>query len=111
MPSVPPNGTERPESAIFNEALNVVYGHRREAYGPPEDNFARIGKAWESILEIEITPKQVALMMIMLKVVREDYSHSRDNLVDIGGYLLCLEGLIEREKGEEPNLPSLDDAD
>lgn len=93
---------KKPESAIFNDALNVVYGHRRQAYGTPEDNFTRIGKAWESILEIEITPKQVALMMIMLKVVREDHSHQRDNLVDIGGYLLCLEELIERETDEEP---------
>lgn len=71
---------------VLEEASAVITGPRREAYGPVEASFGAIASGWASILGIEVTPRDVALCMVWLKVVRESHSHQRDNLVDICGY-------------------------
>lgn len=73
-------------------AVKVVK-KRRSEYGSPKENFQMIGKIWSAILDIHITPDDVALMMIGLKLAREAHKHSEDNLVDICGYALCVEEL------------------
>jgi len=73
---------------IIDKAIELIEGPRREAYGPVEESFTRIAQAWSAIADIEITSKQVALMMIAFKVCREANSHSDDNIVDIIGYAL-----------------------
>ena len=41
---------------------------------------------WSAILGQEVTPAQVGLCMIAVKVSRECHKPKRDNLVDIAGY-------------------------
>lgn len=41
---------------------------------------------WGAILGVEVTPVQVGLCMIALKISRECNMHKRDNLTDIAGY-------------------------
>lgn len=78
---------------ILEEAEDIINGPRREAYGPVEESFERIARVWSGILGKPVTGKQVALMMIGLKVCREANSSHRDNLVDIVGYTLLTEKL------------------
>jgi hypothetical protein len=52
------------------------------------------------ILEKEISPEQVALCMVTLKVAREVFSPKRDNLVDAIGYLLAYDA-CGKEDNEE----------
>lgn len=82
-------------SKIVKEALKVVGGDRKEAYGPVEESFRRIAMVWSSLLKRTVTPHEVALMMIGLKLCRETNKHSDDNLVDIVGYILCDEQILE----------------
>ena len=51
---------------------------KKEVYG---DNFAPICERWNSYLGIKITPKDVAMMMALLKETR--VAHIKKNLADL----------------------------
>ncbi len=70
---------------IIDEVKNTLE-ERAEMYGSPEDSFERIGKMWAAYRGEEYTPKDVAIMMILMKAAREAFQHKRDNFVDIIGY-------------------------
>lgn len=60
---------------------------RGKTYGGPRSNHQRIAALWGAMLGVNITPEQVALMMIQVKVARlmETPDHE-DSWVDIAGY-------------------------
>ena len=89
--------------SIADDAKSAVHGSRHEVYGHPLQDFQRIAELWAVVLNINVTPKQVGLCMIALKLAREVYKHQRDTLVDIAGYAECLQ-MIE-EKLQEPVAP------
>jgi Domain of unknown function (DUF4406)/Domain of unknown function (DUF6378) len=85
-----------PESPLL-EALRIVHDDRGADYGSPIEDFTRTGRMWGAILDLEddVTPREVALCLIGLKLSREAHQHKRDNLTDIAGYaetLAMLEG-------------------
>ena len=83
-----------PES-ICQEAQRIVHGPRRDGYGHPRKNFADTAAVWSVILGVPVTPQQVALCMIGVKLCRQVKKNNRDNLVDMCGYALCHELLAE----------------
>ena len=75
---------------VLNNANQIINGERQEAYGTPEDNFAKIAAMWSAYLEAAITPEDVAAMMILLKTARVASGQKvADNWVDIAGYAAC----------------------
>lgn len=83
------------KSAIADEAVRIVNGARRSAYGKPEDNFARIARFWDAYFkntgrDIDVTAADVSPMMRLMKEARlaESPDH-RDSYVDIVGYAMC----------------------
>ncbi len=75
---------------ILNHANQIINGERQEAYGAPEDNFEKIAAMWSIYLDADITPKDVAAMMILLKTARVASGQNvTDNWVDIAGYAAC----------------------
>lgn len=68
-------------------AMNLVGGDRQSDYGHPLDDFSKTAKIWSAILGIEVTPKQVALCMIGVKISREVNKPKPDNLIDMAGYV------------------------
>ena len=60
-------------------------GERQTAYGHPADDFRRVATMAEA-LGIKVTPEQVALFQILIKLSREVNQPKRDNRVDIAGY-------------------------
>lgn len=78
---------------ILQEAEGLVSGDRQEDYGHPKQSMERIATFWSAVLEQEITPKQVCLCMIGLKLARLLESDVRDSLVDICGYAAIADGL------------------
>ena len=82
---------------ILKEADNLVNGDRNKAYGSPLKDFERTGKMWSAILGVEVTPEQVGLCMIALKISRQCNKFKRDNLVDIAGYAHTLEKVFEEK--------------
>lgn len=87
------------KETIVEEAARLVNGPRRQEYGHPKINFARVAKSWEPILETDVSPTQVAQCMIALKNMRACQSPShRDTWVDIAGYsqtAAIIEGIDE----------------
>ena len=77
-------------SMMLRNAAGVIET-RRQQYGPPEALFGHIAKRWSLVLGTEVTPTQVALCMIDLKVARlvHDPAHL-DSIVDLAGYAACL---------------------
>jgi hypothetical protein len=84
-------------------AHKLVLGDRNASYGNPHADFAGIALIWSGILNQKlkerITPEEVALMMVGLKLRREAHKHKDDNLIDAHGYLTCLEWI---HLGERP---------
>ncbi len=78
---------------ITEEAESIINGPRRDSYGPVEESFQRTANIWSGILNIPVSPQQVALCMIGLKLQREANQPARDNRVDIAGYDLLLDKL------------------
>ena len=72
--------------AILAHAAAVLES-RAETYGPADTALRAIAARWSLTFGQQITPAQVALCMIDLKMVRlaHDPSH-RDSLVDVIGY-------------------------
>ena len=90
---------------ILEEAERLVGGDRQWAYDHPKDNCTRIGQIWGTILERDsIPPETVALMMIGLKVARQMFRPTRDNLVDIAGYSRVIDLILETPKQYDPEL-------
>ena len=71
---------------ILDRAAQVLEA-RAETYGPAADALTAIARRWSLTLGRTITPAEVVLCMIDLKMVRlaHDPAH-RDSLVDIIGY-------------------------
>lgn len=83
------------DPTIADEAVKAVTGPRQRDYAHPKVNFQRIADLWSPILGIAVSPEQVALCMIQVKVAREINRHTRDNLVDLIGYTLTLDACRE----------------
>jgi len=67
---------------------------RGEAYGGVEDNFANIADLWTLWLDGsdgQVTSKDVAVMLALVKIARlkSDIDH-KDSVVDLAGYAACL---------------------
>lgn len=77
---------ESSNRSVLAEAEDLINGPRRESYGDVTKSFEKVAVGWSSILNVHVTPRQVALAMIWLKVCRDIYKPNREHLVDICGY-------------------------
>lgn len=64
-------------------AAECVCGSREEDYGSPEDNFAVIAALWTAYTGTDVTPKDVAMMMALLKIARAKAGSKPDTYVDL----------------------------
>ena len=86
------------EKGILQKANELIYGDRQSDYGPALENFQNIADLWSTVLGIPVTPDQVALCMIQLKVARLIRSPDHlDSWVDIAGYVGCKQKMIDGE--------------
>ena len=85
---------------ILSEASEIVNNDRGRDYGHPADNDARIAQLWGPVLGIEVDPKLIPLLMILVKIAREVHYPKRDNRVDIAGYAQTLQMHYDREEEE-----------
>lgn len=82
-------GKEMNRKECLKEAEKAVLTDREADYGAPEDTFAQIANLWATYLYTDITPKDVANMMILLKIARAANGNKNDNYIDIAGYAAC----------------------
>lgn len=77
-------------------AAECVCGSREEDYGSPEDNFAVIAGLWTAYTGTDVTPKDVAMMMALLKIARAKAGSKPDTYIDLAGYAACGAEISER---------------
>jgi hypothetical protein len=76
--------------AFLEHAADLVTRRRRE-YGEPVDLFEQIAERWSLTLGLKVSPPQVVLCLIDVKMARlaRDPRHL-DSQVDVAGYAGCL---------------------
>lgn len=85
---------------ILDEAKALTAGNRRADYGKATESFERIAAFWRVYLNNSITGKDVAMMMLLLKISRSLTSDKRDTFVDMAGYVQL--GYIVNEYDRTP---------
>jgi len=70
-----------------------LISERGTFYGDPATNHARIAKLWEAYLGHRITPHDVAICMVLLKISRAKAGNNPDNYDDMAAYSEIAKGL------------------
>lgn len=92
---------------VLEEANNLIYNDREESYGVPVENLKNISRLWSAYLTnigtTNLIPKDVAMMMALLKMARAQVSSTpvrdhKDSVVDMAGYVGLLERLEETDR-------------
>ena len=86
------NNKESKTKELFDECESIV-GDRGQDYGEAKESFSRIAGLWSAYLKIEVSAKDVALMLSLFKIAREQGKPKRDNIVDGINYLALSEQL------------------
>jgi len=88
---------------ILEDALRQVTGDREDSYGSPEYSFQKIANLWNAYFDFRVafTPKDVAMMLALLKVARIYSGVKKDSYVDLAGYAACA-GEIDTEENQLP---------
>jgi Domain of unknown function (DUF6378) len=75
---------------LLAHAASIVTKRRRE-YGEPAELFEQVARRWSLTLGTRVTPGQVVLCLLELKLARlaHDPRHL-DSLLDVIGYAACL---------------------
>jgi hypothetical protein len=97
-------GLKSPSFLETAEAL--ITGNRQQEYGATLQNFSQIAMLWQGTLatklqaDVAITPEDVALCMMQVKIARLAKSPDHaDSILDVAGYAGCYNKLqTEREQ-------------
>ena len=84
------NAKPTTRKTILDAAEKCVCQDRQDTHGRPEDSFSEIAMLWTAYTGNDISPVDVAQMMILLKVGRAKGNPKHtDNWVDMAGYASC----------------------
>jgi hypothetical protein len=86
------------KETILEEAQRLVHGDRGDSYGHPLQDFGKTATIWSVVLGVPVTPEQVALCMIGVKMSRLCHSMKHDSIVDIAGYAETLHMIVEERQ-------------
>ena len=87
--------------AYIDRAKDIVSTDREKTHGNKKINHDNIAKMWSAYLDFDISGRDVALMMVLLKVARTKAgSHNTDDYVDMGGYSRIAGELAEGETND-----------
>lgn len=100
-------GRLEPHNSTLAEELMSTVLVRGKSYGHPYEDFSRTAAFWSIIFGVPVTPEQVGLAMIAMKMSREINKSKRDNRLDIAGYAETLE-MIAQKRSEPPNVKDPD---
>ena len=77
-------------SEILDAARQAVTVDRAATHGDVEDNFRAVAGVWSARLGVPVSPAQVAIMLIDLKICRAwENPAYEDHWVDMAGYAAC----------------------
>ncbi len=71
---------------ILEQTIRIVTGQRQQDYGNKVVNHRNIADLWSSYLNKKISPHDVAICMLLVKVARLKNRKTKDCYVDMAGY-------------------------
>lgn len=71
---------------ILNTAGRLISQDRAATYGDAKESHQRIADLWATYLGVSITAKDVAALMVLLKISRSKGAKHVDNWIDVAGY-------------------------
>lgn len=82
---------------LLQHALQT-FERRRANYGLAKHHFREVARRWSLILNCQITPQQVVMCLIELKLARlkENPTHL-DSIIDIAGYAAVMAGVLPED--------------
>jgi hypothetical protein len=90
------------DPTIADEALSLVnHDNIRTLSDHPSDYHTRIAEVWSALFAWHVKPEDISIALIALKLVAETNEHTRDNIVGIVQYALCLDAVARTEKNIE----------
>ena len=81
----------------LDKAIKVVTGQRQHDYGDKYENHKNIADLWSAYLETEISPHDVAICMLLVKVARLKHRKTEDCYVDMAGYAAIAGEIQDKE--------------
>jgi hypothetical protein len=97
--------------SMLQQAEATISGPRQADYGDKLANFSQIAMLWQGVLarklgaDSAITPEDVALCMIQVKVARLSHKPDHfDSILDVAGYAGCY-SVLQDERLTAPELP------
>ena len=89
---------------LLNE-IHTTLADRGSIYGSPEQNHRRISELWSGYLDTYISPEQVAMAMLLVKVARlSQTSNHDDSLRDLLGYGIIYHRIVREMRGESDGI-------
>lgn len=89
-----PHGEHEQISAFFERCYDLIR-ERASEYEPPAISLGKIATYWQTYMDVEVTPYDVAIMMAQLKIARLSKGHHQDSLEDAAAYLAIANSLKE----------------
>jgi hypothetical protein len=87
---------------FLKEAIKITSGDRELKYGNKVKNHCNIASLWSAYLGREITARDVALMMTLLKVARTKIGeHTDDHYIDGAGYMAIAGEIADDNQNEK----------
>ena len=79
--------------ALASEAVSLMMGDRMATHGDPVETLNRIAQMWSGYLGHDVSARDCAQMMVLVKVARSVHAYDRDHYVDAVAYTLLAESL------------------
>jgi len=90
------------KKGLLQKAHETITGQRQQDYGDKLQNFSQIAMLFQGVLatklqsSAKITPEDVALLMMQVKIARLAKSpNHKDSILDVAGYAGCYDILQE----------------
>ncbi len=77
---------EPSNTSALTRAEVLVYGSRRDTYGPPSVNHERTAALWSAYLGTRVTARDVCWLNVLQKLSRDRHEPNVDTEVDVAGY-------------------------
>lgn len=85
-----------------------LVSERRELRGDPRAQFTRLAVMVSALLDTTVSASDMVLIMLLVKITREQYAHDEDNLTDLEGYTVILRQLTQTDTKETGREDSTD---
>jgi len=84
----------------LEEAARIVTGQRQFDYGNKYENHKNISDLWSAYLDKEVSPHDVAICMLLVKVARLKHRKTKDCYLDMAGYAAIAGEITDKEKDD-----------